>query len=169
MEHRRRKRGMGSIANMFDGVGEGIGDVLGLSIDTGAAMDMLTAGAAGAAGLKVAMQIEDRYPQFIQQRAWAIPALRAALGVGAALGFAKAKFPGSRSLAMGLGVTLTASGLLDLWTVVQGGGVAVAAETVQGLGERPIQISERSLNEAPLTVRDVSETEQQIQDFAYLQ
>lgn len=176
MEH--RKRGMGSIGDLFSGPA-GLGDALGLDPESwGAGVDLVAAAAAGGIGVKAMRKVETYYPNMIKARAWATPLIRTGLGVGAGLGFSMTKFPGSRALALGLGVVLTADGMLDLFTIAKArlmskgvNGIGQSDELLYGNGVNgaPIDIREESLAGAPLSIRDVSDTEQQLSDFAYLQ
>ena len=173
LEHRKR-RGMGSIGDLFSGP-SGIGEALGLDPQSwGMGLDIGAAAVLGVTVVKAAHFGESYYPNMIKARPWAAPLIRAAVGITAGVGFGAAKFTGSRALALGLGITLTADGMMELFNY---GKAKLMSKGVNGFGEEellygvngaPVEIREEQLAGAPLAIRDVSETEQQLQDFSYL-
>jgi hypothetical protein len=174
VEHKKRRSYMSGFGEGDDLFGDlGIGLDLGENVNMG--LELVGAGAVGALGVGLMDKAEDMYPAMLTKNAYVTPAIRTLLGAAAGVALSMAKFPGARALSMGLGVGLTASGLMGLKKAWDDRGMSLPTNGMGQMDDRemlynaPVTITEEQLASAPLGIRDVSATEQQLQDFAFLQ
>lgn len=178
VEHRRR----GGLYDLgFDDFGMGLG------MNSSLGLEILGAGVVGGAGVGLIEMAEGYYPEMVKGK-WLTPIIRMGIGIAAGVGLLNyANFPGSKMLGWGLGTALTASGALDLKKTIGMFGAQKKVETemkntetapaqgvgdelLYGVGDAPISIREQQLAGAPISARDVSAVEQQLQgDYSYLQ
>lgn len=180
-EHRRRSGGLYDLG--FDDLTGGMVEQY-LGADASLGLEIIGAGVVGGVGMGLMEKAETYYPDMLKG-AKVTPALRTLIGATAGVVLLNyANFPGSKALGWGLGVSLAGSGALDLVKAFglfgadaaaeaeakNGGMEGVGDEILYGVDGAPVSIREQQLAGAPISARDVSAVEQQLQgDFAYLQ
>lgn len=180
-EHRRRSGGLYDLG--FDDLTGGMVDQY-LGADASLGLEIIGAGVVGGFGMGLMEKAETYYPDMLKG-AKVTPALRTLIGATAGVVLLNyANFPGSKALGWGLGVSLAGSGALDLVKAFGLMGEEAKQEAEEkntadgpsdGYGDEllygaPVSIREQQLAGAPISARDVSAVEQQLQgDFAYLQ